>query len=625
MTLGIAAATLGLTSCVNDLDKMPNDPNTITDVNGDMDRVFADLYLQFATYGANGSTPVQDFDGGMASFQRAIYIGEEMTTDEACWLWDPESYGTINYGRVAASVDAAFGFYSRLMINISLCNQFIQLVQNGGFNLPDDAAKARAEEYVQQARILRSACYYYMLSFYNNPPYADEGTKIGDEPTQPGRAEVYKRVTADLEAVVDYYTKNPKTTYYGFVGIDVAEAILAKIYLNGEVFANTNDYAKCYQHCENIIARLGKGGYYGNGLARSYQALFGYNNDQYAIGGSNAVNEIIWTIPQSKTGSTEHLTSWQGATFLVAAWIGTNGVSTTVPYPTKDEAYKDKEGEDLVYTDADGVKRLYKYCATDDEYNETLAAYNNGDLKDWQKIVNEVIAKVAYSFDPKAVGYVSSDWFNSNDGWKCMVARKAFVKKFEWLDVEMSVSNDSRVALWQTTKHGFSAENTRLVGDDWGKNGYLAPKYSNWAYNEDGSINYLATPPNTTPFGGDYAAIRLAEIYLTAAEAILQGGGGSVDKALQYVNYIRQRAYGEHYTPWTSLSMSDLQDERCRELYSENVRRTDLIRWNLWCTGYTWEWKGGIASGTNLEEYTKSFPIPSRVMTASHLEQIEGY
>ena len=71
--------------------------------------------------------------------------------------------------------------------------------------------------------------------------------------------------------------------------------------------------------------------------------------------------------------------------------------------------------------------------------------------------------------------------------------------------------------------------------------------------------------------------------------------------------------------------MSDLQDERCRELYQENTRRTDLIRWNKWCTGYTWEWKGGLSSGTNLPEYTKSYPIPTRVMTSSSLQQMTGY
>ena len=73
--------------------------------------------------------------------------------------------------------------------------------------------------------------------------------------------------------------------------------------------------------------------------------------------------------------------------------------------------------------------------------------------------------------------------------------------------------------------------------------------------------------------------------------------------------------------------MSNLQDERCRELYQENVRRTDLIRWNLWCTGYTWEWKGNPSSsaGTNLPGYTKCYPIPSRVMSSTSFKQTTGY
>lgn len=638
MAVGVASMGLGFSSCVDDLNLQPTNPNEITDVSKDMDRVFADVLFNFATYGANGDTPVKDFDGGMATFQRAIYIAEEMPTDEACWLWDPGDYGTINQGKITPDLNCAYGFYSRLMVNVALCNQFIQSAESGVFAGVDTSdPNSAVSDYIRQCKILRSACFYYLMSLYNNPPYADETTPIGAEPSQPGRAQVYENVTACLEEIVAWYKANPRPTTYGFVGLDAAESILAKIYLNGEVFANRADYDKCYQHSKAVIDRLGIGGYYGNGLARSYQALFGYNNDQYSVGHSgNAVNEIIWTIPQSRTNDTQDLTSYAGATFLIAAWIGTNGVEPTVPYPTMDAKYKDvTDANDLLFmeTDKDGneTPRVYKYCATQEEYDQVLDTYKNTEDA-WKKEVSEVQVKNAYSFDPKATGYVSQQWYNSGDGWKCMVARKAFVKKFEWDDVEMSKSNDRRVAQWQTSAHGFTANNPSLVGDDWGKNGYLAAKYTNWAYNEDGTINYIASPQPLSPVGGDYAAIRLAEVYLMAAEAILQGGGGSNAEALKYVNYIRQRAYGDDPTTteddvwkWTSLSINDLRNERCRELYSENVRRTDLIRWNLWCTGYTWEWKGGVPDGTNLPEYTKSYPIPSRVMTSSSLKQIEGY
>ncbi|MDE5843057.1 MAG: RagB/SusD family nutrient uptake outer membrane protein, partial [Muribaculaceae bacterium] len=601
LSLGIAASAFGLSSCVGDLDLQPRDPSENTDVSNDMDRVFADLYLQFATYGANGDSPVSGFDGGMAAFQRAMFIAEEIPTDEASWLWDPADYGLpYNGGLFNPNQGCLYGFYSRLMINITLCNQFIQSVDNGTFNLDAEGQK-RAEEYKLQAKALWGACYYYMLSFYNNVPYADYTTPVGAMPAQLPRKEVYDRVTSELEATLaafgsDYQTK------YGFAGPEMLEAVLAKIYLNAEVFSGTPAWDKCYAHCKNIIDKLGKGGYYGNGLARAYGALFGANNDIYALGNPGSeVNEIIWTI----AGNEVELTGFSGANFLTAGWIGTNGVTQTMGVPTQVE-----EDNNKVFENADGEPQFYTYYEDDEKFQVAQRQYDDviSDKKiAYMVVISETINGVHYSFDPAQQAYIAQDWYNCGNGWKCMVGRKSFIRKFEWDDVNMSVSADRRVANWQTSKNGFSVENISLVGDDWGNNGYLCPKYTNWAYNEDGTINKDLSPKNTSSTAGDYAVIRLAEIYLTAAEAILNGGGGTQAEALQYVNWIRERAYGDapgatdHH--WLTLSMQDLRDERCRELYQENVRRTDLIRWNQWCTGYTWEWKGGTSqSGTNLPE-----------------------
>ena len=621
-SLGIAGAAFGMSSCVGDLDLQPRDPSENTDVTSDIDAVFADIYLNFSTYGANGSSPVSGFDGGMAAFQRAMFIAEEIPTDEASWLWDPADYGTFNYGTFNADQGCLYGFYSRLLINITLCNQFIQNVDNGYFNL-DAEGQARAQQYKLQAKALWGACYYYMLSFYDKIPYADETLPIGAEPTQLPRKQVYDLVTSALEQVVTDFGANQKPLY-GFVGLDMAESVLAKIYLNAEVFTGTADWQKCYTHSKNVIDRLGHGGYYGNGLARSYNALFGANNDKYVIGNPGSdVNEIIWSI----VGNNVNLTSFSGSGFLQAGWIGTNAVQETMGTPTQVAADNNK-----VYENADGTQSFYQYYADATEYQNAKTKYDEavGDSKTaWTAQISETVNGVHYSFDPNGAGYVAQDWYNAGYGWKCMVARKSFVRKFEWDDVAMSVSSDRRVSLWQTSKHGFSSENISLVGDDWGNNGYLCPKYSNWAYNDDGTINKAESPTNIANASGDYAAIRLAEIYLTAAEAILNGGGGSEAEALQYVNWIRQRAYGDavgdesHF--WSRLAMQDLRDERCRELYQENVRRSDLIRWNQWCTGYTWEWKVGLQNGTNLPTYTKLYPIPTRTMTASNFEQTTGY
>ncbi|MDE7180635.1 MAG: RagB/SusD family nutrient uptake outer membrane protein [Muribaculaceae bacterium] len=639
LSFGVAAALLGTTSCVGDLDMSPVDPSEKTDVSNEMDQVFADIYLNFATQGPNGNSPVHDFDGGMAVFQRALFTAECMPTDEACWLWDPEKFGRLNYGYANPELPASMGFYSRLVINIALCNDFITSVNNGKFNL-DEAGQKRAQEYLRQARILRGACYFYMMSFYSNPPYADETTPIGGDFSQPGRDVVYAHVTSDLENVVaEYKQANLLNDYhYAYVGVDAAEAILAKIYLNGEVFAGRNDYAKCYEHSKAVIDRLGHGGKFGNGLAPTYLSIFGANNDQFALGNqAGGVNEIIWTIPASKYNDAEgqlinNLESWGGATFMIAGWSGSNGTSVTIPCPTTDPNYKDLTGEALLFEDEDGTRHIYQYFENAADAAAALARYNdaNNDNKTaWQTVVSKYVAGVAYSFDPMANGHMASEWVNSSEGWKCMVARETFVNKFTWSDTDMSVSPDYRVALWCTSAEGFPVSNISLLGDDWGKNGYIAKKYNNWVFDVNGQIDYAASADiptkNGGAVGGDYAMLRLSEVYLMAAEAILQGGGGSQAEAVKYVNYIRERAYGDNYTPWTSLNMNDLRDERCRELYQECTRRTDLIRWNQWCTGYTWNWKGGIQNGTNLPEYTKSYPIPTRVLTTSSLQQMPGY
>ena len=68
--------------------------------------------------------------------------------------------------------------------------------------------------------------------------------------------------------------------------------------------------------------------------------------------------------------------------------------------------------------------------------------------------------------------------------------------------------------------------------------------------------------------------IRMAEIYLIAAEADIYLNGGS--KAMGYINKVRQRAGA---TPLTgSASVRTVLDERGRELCGEYCRFYDLKR-----------------------------------------------
>ncbi|MBN2262591.1 MAG: RagB/SusD family nutrient uptake outer membrane protein [Prolixibacteraceae bacterium] len=77
--------------------------------------------------------------------------------------------------------------------------------------------------------------------------------------------------------------------------------------------------------------------------------------------------------------------------------------------------------------------------------------------------------------------------------------------------------------------------------------------------------------------------IRISEVYLNAAEAAFMLG--QTDKALDYVNKVRERARmcGTTGVPaaLTSITMDDIMNERRIEFSSEGKRFYDIVRWGI--------------------------------------------
>ena len=138
----------------------------------------------------------------------------------------------------------------------------------------------------------------------------------------------------------------------------------------------------------------------------------------------------------------------------------------------------------------------------------------------------------------------------------------------------------------------------------------------------------------------DFPMFRTGEAYLIAAEAILRGAqGGTRAQALSYVNEIRQRAYmsGKYAKPDVrsdvagtitdaQLTLDFILAERQRELASELVRRTDLVRFGKFTKGNNWDWKNGERLGADVDDHFNVFPIPETERTNNpNLVQNDGY
>ncbi|HJT75137.1 MAG TPA: RagB/SusD family nutrient uptake outer membrane protein, partial [Chitinophaga sp.] len=155
--------------------------------------------------------------------------------------------------------------------------------------------------------------------------------------------------------------------------------------------------------------------------------------------------------------------------------------------------------------------------------------------------------------------------------------------------------------------------------------GYAVPKFKNIS-----STGQPGSDPTKRFTDTDFPMFRFADVYLMYAEAVVRGGaGGSVGEAVNYVNLLRRRAYGDNSGDISAgqLTLDFLLDERGRELYWEATRRTDLVRFGKLTSGsYLWPFKGGVAAGTAVQEKYNVFPIPNTDRIANpNLVQNDGY
>jgi len=213
--------------------------------------------------------------------------------------------------------------------------------------------------------------------------------------------------------------------------------------------------------------------------------------------------------------------------------------------------------------------------------------------------------------------------FGVNGGWNGYRATKGLADKF----ADLTGATDKR-AMFITSKYGVSAEQIQIGDISVFDNGLHVNKYRNIRSDGGGTSDV-----NRDFADIDYPAFRLSEMYLVYAEAVLRNGtGGSLATALEYVNRVRFRAFGNpsgnaYQTQAADFTLQAVLDERARELYWEGHRRTDLIRYGQLTTNtYLWPWKGGVASGTAVDARYNLFPIPAANLTANpKLTQNAGY
>lgn len=216
---------------------------------------------------------------------------------------------------------------------------------------------------------------------------------------------------------------------------------------------------------------------------------------------------------------------------------------------------------------------------------DDIAAYPTGITSNWGGI--------------RTKKYFIQKWFPNNDAPSGTPA-----------DL-IEAAGDDR-CLFMTQGHEMEIEN-----EDKFQEGYGYVKFLNT--HADGSETHNAEHTDY-----DFPLFRLAEAYLTYAEADARLNGGQVSgKGLGYIKDLRNRAHANSNI--SVFSLSDVEDEWSREFGFEGRRRIDMIRFGNF-TGVRRIWIGGTAAGGTLSDYRSIFPLPSSDLVANdNLVQNPGY
>jgi hypothetical protein len=310
---GLLAVVLLVASCHKDLDRFP--PNDITSEQlyvseAGYKQVLAKVYGSMALTGNSGPAGAGDvagIDEGTSDYLRLFWKAQELSTDEAVVAWNDPGIQDFHNMNWSANNPMLIGLYARCFYTITLCNEFIRestddkLASRGLTGSSGDAIKAMRNE----ARFVRALMYWTLMDLYGNPGFTNEETAIGASvrPNQIPRAELFSYIESELIAI-EAELPAPRSNEYGRADQAAAWSLLARLYLNAQVYTGTAKWSEAINYSSRVINA-------GYALNSDYRNLMLADNNT-----ANA--EAIWTLNYDGLRTK----NFGGTTFLVNASVG---------------------------------------------------------------------------------------------------------------------------------------------------------------------------------------------------------------------------------------------------------------------------------------------------------------
>ena len=385
MMMGTAVLT-GTTSCVSDLDQYPHTETTSKDVYTSLanyEAVLGKIYASMVTSGQGKGGDNKDMasvlnSGSGFDYMRMFINMQECGTDEfaSTWLTGEQTTG-LTYLSWDANDAWISDMYYRIYYNIALCNEFLRNANSSSFSGAD---AEKMKEYKAEVRFMRALFYYHALDFYRNIPMVTENDPVGSFiPPRYTPQQTFDYIESELKDCVGDMLP-ASTCPYGQASQGAAYTLLAKLYLNSEVYTGVAKYTECKEACEKVMGM-------GYSLESDYSKLFNADNDK-------RTNEIIFALPVSA----EHTVSWGASTYLVCGQLSMSNANQNVADFGATSGWSEfrlrpEFVDKFTQADIDG----------DDNGDKRCKFFTNGQSKDITDMTTET------------AGYLSEKWSNLKD------------------------------------------------------------------------------------------------------------------------------------------------------------------------------------------------------------------
>lgn len=317
----MAAAVIAV-SCLNDLDTLPlNKTEPVSEyVYGTSETAYqeglARLYFQFVS---NDLTDLQQMDGGASELIRAFWSVQETTADAAKCAWENDAWVRALNTNTWTGVqnDAIYAVYVRTLQGVAYVNEYLRQTSPERLQARGVSSELaeRIDVYRAEARFIRAFLYWMSIDCFGSIPFTTEDSPFGGTyfPSQSSREEICNFCISELEYLRSDLSPMPAArSDYPRADKGAAAGLLARIYLNSEVYTGTGRWEDAKRVCEDIFGM-------GYSLSPDYAALFrGDNGENPAVR-----SEILWAIGYNA----EKTQSYGGTSYILAASLASTDIT----------------------------------------------------------------------------------------------------------------------------------------------------------------------------------------------------------------------------------------------------------------------------------------------------------